>query len=629
LARYTAGIVGLTRMDRKVSLSQEQPAEAAADLAVAPSVRASPKRICHVVATTEGAVWVYEQLRDLRDRFGYDVSVILNGPSGALVDRFKDAGIPVLTADFDFLGVSDLFALPRKIISLARTLRRERFDVVQTHLFHSMVIGRIGAWLADVPVRLSMVAGPFHLEAYTPRWIDGSTQWMDTALIPSCEWTRKLYKSLGVAEERLALIFYGPDEKKFDPVNHAAADLRREFGWEDDGPLIGMIAYFYAELGVNRWTPPAVQGRSVKCQSDVIRAMPEILAEFPKARLVLVGSGWEEGGRQYLSKMQSLVRDLNLADRVTFTGYRPDVPEVLKALDVTVQASLSENLGGTIEGLLMETPMVATRVGGLIDSVVDGETGILVAADDSASLAKGILTVLRDPDRARQLAKRGRQFMLERFTLRRTVESEHALYQKLLQRSPRGYRLHRTFGRLFSGAVICGYLAARYRFIDAGLLPRLDSGWRPWHFVRLRMYVLRIANALVRKLGTLQKGGRAAETRDQAATARRQTHASRAVNEQFISIQHVPPPPIGTALRTAMRMSLYRFYAFVGRRKLGWGLRRRASGFVRKLSRIPSALRIAMQMRLYRFYAFVGRRKLGWGLRRRASDMLRTLYRGK
>ena len=49
-------------------------------------------------------------------------------------------------------------------------------------------------------------------------------------------------------------------------------------------------------------------------------------------------------------KMQSLVRDLNLTDRVTFTGYRTDVPEVLKALDVTLQASLSENLGGTIEG---------------------------------------------------------------------------------------------------------------------------------------------------------------------------------------------------------------------------------------------------------------------------------------
>ena len=86
----------------------------------------------------------------------------------------------------------------------------------------------------------------------------------------------------------------------------------------------------------------------------------------------------------------------------------------------------------------METPMVASRVGGLIDSVVDGETGILVAPDDPASLAKGILAILRDPDRARQLAKRGRHFMLERFTLRKTVESEHALYQKLLQQSPHG-----------------------------------------------------------------------------------------------------------------------------------------------------------------------------------------------
>ncbi|MFH1345540.1 MAG: glycosyltransferase family 4 protein [Pseudomonadota bacterium] len=559
----------MTGATENVLVSQQQQAGAAADLnTTVPEANTSPKRVCHIVATTEGAVWVYEQLRDLRDRFGYDVSVILNGPSGTLVDRFRAAGIPILTSDFSFLGVSDLFALPRKIIALARLLRRERFDIVHTHLFHSMVIGRIGAWLADVPVRLSMVAGPFHLEAYTPRWIDGSTQWMDTALIPSCEWTRKLYKSLGVEDKRLAVIYYGPDEEKFDPANHQAADLRREFGWGDDGPLIGMIAYFYAELGVNLWTPPAVQGRSVKCQADAIRAMPQILKEFPKARLIFVGSGWEEGGRQYLAKMQSLVRDLGLDDRVTFTGFRSDVPEVLKALDVALQASLSENLGGTIEGLLMETPMVASRVGGLTDSVIDGKTGVLVDADDPAALANGILAVLRDPDSARQLAKHGRQFMLERFTLRKTVENEHAFYQELLERAPRGYRPGRTFARLFSGAAICGYLAVRYRFLDGWLLPRLDSGWRPWHFVRLRRLVLRIANALVRRLGGVPAAP------DQAG-------ATMPVNEQFLSIQHTPPPPVGTALQSALRMSLYRFYAFVGRRKLGWGLRRRVSGMLR------------------------------------------------
>ena len=126
-------------------------------------------RICHIIATTEGAAWVFEQLRDLRNRFGYDVTVILNGETGALVDRFKSENIRVLVSDFNFLGSGDLLSVPRKIWHLRQMLVRERFDVVQTHLFHSMVIGRIAAWFADVPVRLAMIAGPFHLEAYTPR----------------------------------------------------------------------------------------------------------------------------------------------------------------------------------------------------------------------------------------------------------------------------------------------------------------------------------------------------------------------------------------------------------------------------------------------------------------------------
>lgn len=74
-------------------------------------------RVCHIAATTEGAVWVFEQLRDLRDRFDFDVSVILNGTTGALVDRFKSAGIRVLDSDFEFLGTADLLALPKKFLS--------------------------------------------------------------------------------------------------------------------------------------------------------------------------------------------------------------------------------------------------------------------------------------------------------------------------------------------------------------------------------------------------------------------------------------------------------------------------------------------------------------------------------
>src|SRR4051812_37034484 len=102
---------------------------------------APARRICYIVATTEGAIWVSEQLQELRDRHGYEVCAILNGPTGSLVDRLQAASIPFHTCDFNFTSSADLLSLPRKVIALYRLLRAERYDVVQTHLFHSMIIG--------------------------------------------------------------------------------------------------------------------------------------------------------------------------------------------------------------------------------------------------------------------------------------------------------------------------------------------------------------------------------------------------------------------------------------------------------------------------------------------------------
>src|SRR5262249_11927114 len=215
-------------------------------------------------------------------------------------------------------------------------------------------------------------------EAYTPRWIDKFTCWTDTTIIASCEFTRRLYRTMGVAGERLTVIYYGPDETRFDPSTTVPANLRAEYGWTPETPLIGMVAYFYPELPCNRWMPPAVQGHSVKNQEDLIRAAPLVLREFPQTKFLLIGSGWEDGGRAYMQRMRALVSALGLERSVVFTGFRTDVAAVLRAIDVSVQPSLSENLGGTIESLLMECPTVATHVGGMIDSVLDGETGILV-----------------------------------------------------------------------------------------------------------------------------------------------------------------------------------------------------------------------------------------------------------
>lgn len=446
---------------------------------VSSACRTPSPRVCYIAATTEGAIWLYEQLRDLRDRYGFDVSIILNGEQGSLVERFRQAGIKTHVADFDFTSDTDLLTLPRKVTSLLRLLWRERYEIIQTHLFHSMVIGRIAAWFADAPVRLSMIAGPFHLEAYTPRWIDRATCWMDTAIIPSCEFSRELYRNMGVSDRRLTVIYYGPDERKFDPDKTPVHDLRREYGWPAGTPLIGMVAYFYPELGINRWTPPAVQGRSNKRQEDLIHAVPRVLEKQPDAKFLFIGSGWEEGGRAHMARMRQLVDELGLQDHVVFTGFRTDIPSVLRGLDLAVQLSISENLGGTIESLLMECPTIATRSGGMVDSVVDGVTGILVNPCDPADLADAIVRLLGDRGFARQLAAEGRRRMLARFTLRSTVDDLAGLYTRLWTSPRRGYRWYVVPFRMGVGSLVCAMIVLRYVVVDAYWLRLKDAGIRP------------------------------------------------------------------------------------------------------------------------------------------------------
>jgi len=420
--------------------------------------------VCQVAATNEGATWMVEQLRDLRNRYGCVPTAVVEGETGSLIDKCRRENIPIHAHDFSFTALPDLRRLPGSVIRLAKYFRRQRFDVVQTHLFHSMVIGRTAAWLADVPVRLSMVASPFHLEASTPRWIDRATCWMDTCIIGSCQYTVDLYKGLGIEDERLALVYYGADERKFSADETEPARIREEFGWPEDTPLVVMVAYFYPPLPVSGWIPPHVQGRAIKGHEYVIQAAPAILEKFPNAKILLVGSGWGEAGTEYMQQMQALVKEMNLEESVIFTGFRNDVNAILRAADVAIQASLCENLGGTIESLLMRCPTVATRAGGLVDTVIHEKTGLQAEPGDPVSLAQAVIRLLSDREYARQLAAAGEAWVLERFTLRRTVEDLATLYERQLfkkNRRKKGYRLYVTLWRLLLLAPVAIYLTGR------------------------------------------------------------------------------------------------------------------------------------------------------------------------
>lgn len=424
-------------------------------------------RVCHVAATTEGATWMLEQLRELRDRFGWEVTAIIQAGEGSLQRKLEAEGIRILTFDFEFPGALRLHGLLGQVLELARLFRRERFDVVQTHLFNSMVLGRLAGWIADVPVRLAMVAGPYHLEAETPRWIDASTAWMETAIIGSCAYTNDLYRRTGIADEKLNLIYYGPDAAFFNPLTVKPADIRAEFGWPATAPVVGMVAFFYPKLPASRWTPRQLHNLANKRHEDLLRAIPAVLRDHPDARFVLVGSGWGEDGDAQFAAVRALAVSLGVSQAVGFTGHRSDVAAILSSFDVAVQASLNENLGGTIEALLMARPLVATRVGGMVDSVENEVTGLLVPPLDPDALARAISRLLADRSTAQALGRAGRERMLGRFTLEQTVLALDTLYRSRLasdtdaRRTRHAYRWPVSLVRRCAAVCVFGYLGAR------------------------------------------------------------------------------------------------------------------------------------------------------------------------
>jgi glycosyltransferase involved in cell wall biosynthesis len=277
---------------------------------------------------------------------------------------------------------------------------------------------------------------PYSMESDVLRPIEVGTAFCDTATIASCTYTRDLMRRHGVPEEQLELIYYAVDQSRHDPALADGSRVREELGIAADTPVIGKIAYFYPPTNLAGFVSARLKGRGIKGHEVLIRAVPAVLKSFPEARFILVGRGWGPGGPKYEQELKDLVNSLGVGRSVLFPGERSDIPEMLAAFDVSVHCSLSDNLAGTVESLLMARPLVVSDIGGFVDTVQHERTGLVVPADDPPALAETIVRLLRDRALARRLGEDGRRHV-ERFTLARVVADTEEL---MIRRRPAGRR---------------------------------------------------------------------------------------------------------------------------------------------------------------------------------------------
>jgi glycosyltransferase involved in cell wall biosynthesis len=367
------------------------------------------------------------------DRSRFDVHVACSaGTPGARTPAFEAlSAIPDLHVHASDFGpslsgrsaidkaVQLLRALPAvaSFAGLARYIRRHRISVL-----HSTDRPR-DAMSCAVLARLTGTKSVIHVHVKCADWMSGSVRWAMgrvDALIGVSQFVARSLVENGYPAEKTHAVLNAIDPAAWD-YRLDPGPVRRELGIPSDAPVVACAARLFRGKG----------------QDDVIRALSLIRRELPGVWLLIIGRDDRQAMRtSFTDELKTLAADLELLDRVVFTGHRADMPALLAASDVFALPSFEEPFGLVfLEALAMKKPVVALNNGGTPEVVEHGRSGLLSAAGDQAALATNLLTLLRAPALRAQMGEYGRRQVEARFTPERMARDTEQIYAALTTHS--------------------------------------------------------------------------------------------------------------------------------------------------------------------------------------------------
>jgi L-malate glycosyltransferase len=337
----------------------------------------------------------------------YAVSVHALDPRGPLLAETRALGYEPLIHS---LGGS--LMRPSAVAETARLawwLRRERIDLVHTQDFYSTLLGVPAAKIAGVPVvvsRLDLV----HWHGKVRHLVLAAASHAADVVVANCQAVKDLVvERERVPEHRVVVIRNGLDVPRFDRLRRAplAAPLP-EIGEAAVGVLVANMRH------------------EVKRQEDFLVALAKARREGAPVVGFLVG----EGARRPF--LEAMANDLGLARAAFFLGPRKDVPAVLSRAAFGVLCSRQEGLSNAVmEGMAAGLPMVVTDAGGNAELVENGERGYVVPPERPDLLARAMMRVLEDRERARRMGEAARRFVESELTLERMIDEHDRLYRQV------------------------------------------------------------------------------------------------------------------------------------------------------------------------------------------------------
>jgi glycosyltransferase involved in cell wall biosynthesis len=331
--------------------------------------------------------------------------VIVASAGGNCEDQLQEMGVKHFNLGFRTKSEADL-RIYLKLPSLCQLVSQENVDVIHAHTRVTQVMGSFLSAMAQKPL-VTTCHGFFK-----PRWFRKTFPcWGKAVIAISKPVYGHLNKDFEVPESRIHLIFNGIDCDKFLAVNNEVKEAKRKQWKVHSKWVIGTIARLSDVKGID----------------ILLKTMPLVIEQVPDVLLLIVGDGPEK------EKLQVLVENLNLRNHVHFESIVNQTSQMLPVFDIFVMPSRQEGLGlSVMEAQACGIPVIASRVGGLIDLIEEGKTGYLVAPEHPKELAKKILYVLKEYDKAKQVGLEARDNICRKFSLEQMANATLKVYEQYL-----------------------------------------------------------------------------------------------------------------------------------------------------------------------------------------------------
>lgn len=385
-----------------------------------------PRKILRVITRLNigGPTWNALLLTEGFSRNGYHTSLVSGsvsegeGDLTSLAHEMDLSTVMIPELSRSLHGMRDVVAFWK----LFQLMKREKPDIVHTHMAKAGALGRLSAVLAGVPVIVHTFHGhTFH--SYFAPWKASLFLWVERFLakrthclvaVSECVREELCTRYRIAPPQKVRVVPVGLDLEPF--LEEVPKVSKERLGFPEEALLVGIVG---------RLVP-------IKDHEFLIRMASEICRKRKDVFFLIVGGGPQE------VFLKQKVRDLNLTERVRFLGWWRDLPTLYRCLDIVVLTSKNEGTPiSLIEAMACGRAVVATRVGGVPDVVQEGVTGYTVPGGVLQAFVDKVELLLDHRGLREQMGQEGKRWVRERFSKNQLLQNINTLYEELLSQKGR------------------------------------------------------------------------------------------------------------------------------------------------------------------------------------------------